>query len=322
MQSYYVESLVAEAITLDVRGREGLRLEGVGDRQQVWAYVAEQPGFVRLWTRGDIAVYSDSGYTVRIATPPNGGASQAARDADVIRVMTANALAPGWKQRWFGGSIRNLGAAGGYWQPISDGAHWPFGMPTVVTTTIGIEISYDFEAAGIGTVIVSPDETLSVNGWSAGATVEKSMCRIKLGRKKTIADHITWNGTAWTSAGGVFTPTWSTASGGMLVLKHEKIFGQGYSVTPRGYDVEAVIATAGASDPATETRIQLHTRATGAQIATTAEIPANTRVYVSRTDAVPALGGAINPQSAPDQTELPDSNIWILGVHHTGPRPS
>ncbi|WNY15155.1 hypothetical protein SEA_MACGULLY_51 [Rhodococcus phage MacGully] len=231
-------------------------------------------------------------------------------------------FAPGWKQRWFLGAIRNLGASGGYWQPISDAAHWPQGMPTVTTTTVGIEVNYDFMAAGIGTVIVSPDETMSAAGWAAGASVARDKCTIKLGRKKTIADHVTWNGTAWTSASGVFTPTWSTANGGMLVLKHEKMFGHGYSVTPRGYDVEAVIATAGATDPATETRIQLHSRATGAQIATTAEIPANTRVYVSRTDALATNGGQINPQSAPDQTELPDSNLWILGVHHTAPRPA
>lgn len=229
-------------------------------------------------------------------------------------------FSPGWKQRWFGGAIRNLGAAGGYWQPIDDGAHWPFGIPQVVTTTVGIEVYYDFQAAGIGTVIVSPDETMSTAGWSAGASVEGDRCTLRLGRNKTIADHVTWDGSKWTSATNVFTPTWSTSGGGMLVLKHEKVYGHSYSVLPRGYDVIPVMSTSGAADPFVETRLQLFNRTTGAQIAAAADIPANTRIYVTRSDAV-AGNGSINPQTAPDQTELPNSNIWLLGVHHTAPRP-
>lgn len=231
-----------------------------------------------------------------------------------------SALAPGWKQRWFGGAIRNLGAAGGYWQPIDDGAHWPFGMPTVVTTTVGIEINYDFEGAGIGTVLVSPDETMAAHGWMAGASVEKSKATLKLARHKTIADHLTWNGTTWTSAGGGMSASWSTTGGGQLIVTHEKMYGQGISITTRGREVSAVVSSSGASDPSIETRIQLFNTTTGAQIATSAEIPASTRVYVSRMDSFP--GGAINPQSAPDQTALPNSNFWIFGVHHSGPRPA
>lgn len=231
----------------------------------------------------------------------------------------APVLAPGWKQRWFGGAIRNLGAAGGYWQPISDGAHWPWGMPTVTTTTVGIEISYDFEAAGIGTVLVSPDETMAAHGWTAGASVERGKATLKLARHKTIADHLTWNGTAWTSGAGVMSATWSTTGGGQVIVSHEKMYGHGYSITTRGREVQAVVSTSGPADVGVETRIQLFNAATGAQIATAAEIPANTRLHISRMDAFP--GGAINPQSAPDQTALPNSNFWLLGVHHTGPRP-
>ena len=232
-------------------------------------------------------------------------------------------LAPGWRQRSFGGAIRNLGSAGGYWQPISDGAHWPWGIDRVETTTVGIDIYYQFdlEVAGIGTVIVSPDETLSSEGWKAGASVEREKCTLKLSRHKTISDQITWNGTAWTvtAKSGFTSATWSTSGGGQLVLQHEKMFGHGYSVTTRGREADAVISTSGASNPQIETRIQLFNPTTGAQIATTAEIPANLRVYVSRMDSFP--GGSINPQSAPDQTELPNSNLWLFGVHHVAPRP-
>lgn len=229
-------------------------------------------------------------------------------------------LAPGWQQRWFGGAIRNLGAAGGYWKLIDDGAHWPFGVARVETTTVGIDLYYDFEAAGIGTVLVGTDETMQGAGWTAGASVFKDKCTIKIGRRKTIGDHVTWDGSKFTSSAGVFTPTWSPSGGGMLVLTHERMFGFGYSVTPMDVATDAVIGS-GTTQPATETRVKLINRATGAQIATTAEIPTGTRVYVSRTDALSANQGQLNPQSAPDQTELPDSNLWFLGVHHTGPRP-
>lgn len=242
---------------------------------------------------------------------------------DRIRQLggAGSSLAPGWEQRWFGGAIRNVGQAGGYWQPIDDGAHWPFGVPQVVTTTVGIEIYYDFQAMGIGTVIVSPDETMSAAGWLAGASVEGDKCTLKLARHRTIADQLTWDGAKWTSTAGVFGASWSTSGGGQLILTHERMFGHSYSVTPRGGEVIPVISSSGPANPFIETRIQLFNRATGAQIATTAEIPANTRVYVSRMDTYPNNNG-INPQSAPDQTELPFSNIWILGVHHTGPRPA
>ena len=232
--------------------------------------------------------------------------------------------APGWKQRWFGGAIRNLGSAGGYWQPIDDGAHWPWGIDRVETTTVGIDIYYDFdlEAAGIGTVIVSPDETLSSHNWVAGASVEREKCTLKLSRHRTISDQPTWDGTQWnlTPKSGFTSATWSTSSGGQLILLHDRMFGHGYSVNVRGRAVEAVISDSGASNPGVETRIKLYNRETDAQIATEAEIPANTRIYVSRMDSFP--GGAINPQSAPDQVELPNSNIWLMGVHHVGPRPA
>lgn len=230
------------------------------------------------------------------------------------------ALAPGWEQHWFGGSIRNLGAAGGYWQPIDDGAHWPFGMPTVVTTTVGIEINYDFEAVGIGTVLVSTDETLSSHGWMAGASVEKTKATLKLSRHKTIGDRLTWDGTKWVSNGGGMTATFSTSGGGQVIITHEKMFGQAKSVSAEGRVVDAVFSTSNPADPAVETRVQLFDVATNTQIATAAAIPTNTRINVVRADSFP--GGAINPQSAPDQAALPNSNLWIFGVHHVGPRPS
>lgn len=239
---------------------------------------------------------------------------------DALEKVSAKLDYPG-AFRTFGGSIRNMGAANGYWQPIDDAAHWPWGIASVTTTTVGIEIAYNFTASGIGTVIAVPDETLAADGWSMGASVEKDKCTLKLGRQKTIGDHVTWDGTKWTSSAGVYTATWSTANGGMLVLKHTRMFGQAMSISPRGYGVAAVNSTSGPSDPATETRLELYHRETGARIATTAEIPANSRVTVSRTDSV-AGGGSINPQSAPDQIELPNSNIWLYGVHYLGPRPT
>ncbi|MBM4707936.1 hypothetical protein GS982_01280 [Rhodococcus hoagii] len=236
-----------------------------------------------------------------------------------VDAMGTGSLAPGWRQRWFGGAIRNLGATGGYWQPISDGAHWPFGMPTVTTTTVGIEVNYDFEGAGIGTVLVSPDETMAAHNWVAGASVEKNKATLKIARHKTVADHLTWDGTKWNSGGGGMTGTWSTAGGGALHVTHEKMYGQGISFSVEGGVVKAKMSTARTSSPDTEVRIQLYREDTNALIATTAEIPNGTRIWVTRMDAFP--GGAINPQSAPDQTALPNSNFWLLGVHHTAPRP-
>ncbi|ADD80895.1 tail fiber protein [Rhodococcus phage ReqiPepy6] len=241
-------------------------------------------------------------------------------DENALKNNFTPALAPGWSQRWFGGAIRNLGSAGGYWQPIDDGAHWPFGMPSVVTTTVGIEVNYDFEAAGIGTVIVSPDETLSTQGWSAGASVEKNKATLKIGRNKTIADRLTWNGTSWVSLYGVASVSWDTSGGGQMIVSHEKMLGQSYSVSAAGGVVDAVLSTSGPNDPGTKTHIQLFDKTTNAQITTNAAVPNNTRVYISRTDAF--ANGSINPQSAPDQTELPNSNLWIFGVHHTAPRPN
>lgn len=226
------------------------------------------------------------------------------------------ALAPGWEQQWFGGALRNYGASGGYWKTIDDGAHWPWNISQVKTNTLSIDVYYDFETAGIGTVLVSPDETLSAHGWKAGASVEGDKCSIKLNRHRTIADQIRYDGSAWVSTTRMMAPVWSSSGGGQLILTHPRVYGHSYSIVSRGRLI-ANMSASGAADPGIETRVVFYDpAAAGAQVAAPST---DMRVYVTRSDA--NNGAAINPQAAPDQVELPNSNIWILGVQHTGPRP-
>lgn len=213
------------------------------------------------------------------------------------------------------GALRNDGAAGGYWQPISDGAHRPSFIDSVVTDSQKITIYYNSLGAHgkIGTLLATTDETLAQNGFFVGSSVSSVSAELKLSQvPRPAADHISWSGSAWVSADGVFQSSWSA---GVLTLTHPTV-----KVAPEDRLNVSVVARAGATaaysamisaagSAVDATTVKIEFRDFAGNLVTTPD--ANMRAYVSH-------GGgrtvALDPRLV-DTTAYPWSNIWLFGVH-------
>lgn len=221
----------------------------------------------------------------------------------------------GQRYRVLLGAIRNYGSAQGYWQPVDDAAHNPAGFESITTSSTEIVVDYDFNGTGIGTVLVTTDETMSAERYFAGATVAANECRIKLSRAKEIRDYVSFTGvvagtnpTGFTSVNGVYTPVSYTA--GVLTLNHATIYSRAGDpvITPRG-NCRPVISSAGSPATATQTKVELWNPATN--VLMTAGDPSH-KFYLSRADE---SGFTLNPQSAIDVASFPNHNLWLWGVH-------
>lgn len=75
-------------------------------------------------------------------------------------------------------ALRNDGAG---WYALSDSEHEPLGLAGVETHPTYIVALYNFKAARVHALIVSPDETLAALGYSAGASVGLSSALVRIG---------------------------------------------------------------------------------------------------------------------------------------------
>lgn len=207
------------------------------------------------------------------------------------------------------GVIRNSGAG---WQLISDTGHEPVGIDSIETTSTSITVNYAGAAASkVGTFIVDEDETLSAQGFSAGASVAADKAVISLSRTvPSYSDYVAYSAGAWVSANGVFDATWDTANS-VLTLSHPAISGNGLNVSLASRPgttgilytpVVAVSATTGSTFVAIEFRDQ-----TGAKVTAP---DTNMRVFVTH-------GGGHNTSIDPTTvttTTYPNHNLWLLGL--------
>jgi hypothetical protein len=228
------------------------------------------------------------------------------RDADGRLVIDGSFVTgkPGQKYRTLLGSIRNIGSPN-YWQLISDSAHIPSGIASVVSTDTDITINYDFEASAIGSVIAVPDETMASQGWTVGASVSKTACVLKLGRTRTISGYVSHDGTSWSTVGDISNPVFSA---GVLTVDHSKVIGTNTNVAVSGRgSIRAGITTGG--NPATETQTKIEFYDNAGAVITTAG--ATLKAFVSRFDRPATL----NHRTFIDTTTDPLHNIWLFGIH-------
>ena len=68
----------------------------------------------------------------------------------------------------------------GSWYAINDQGHSPIGVDSITEDNVKITIYYDFEASKVHTFNVTPDETFSGLGVTAGASVDLTKVRIYL----------------------------------------------------------------------------------------------------------------------------------------------
>lgn len=77
------------------------------------------------------------------------------------------------------GVLRNDGKG---WYALNDDAHKPVNISAVESDWKMITVKFPFAAKAIHTFVVSSDETLTVQGVTAGASVASDEARLKLGR--------------------------------------------------------------------------------------------------------------------------------------------
>jgi hypothetical protein len=240
---------------------------------------------------------------------------QMAQSVDAALTAGAAPVAPppfrgktGQRYRTLLGTIRNYGAGGGYWQPVDDAAHNPTGFESVTTSATDILVDYDFDGSGIGTVLVTTDETMAAERYFVGASVAANQCNIKLHRAKEIRDYISYSGTAWTTANGQYTGM--TYAAGVLTLNHATIYSRAGDpvITARG-NCRPVISSQGSPATATQTKVEFWNPATNVLLTAP---DTSMKFYLSRADE---SGATINPQTCIDTTSFPNHNLWIWGVH-------
>lgn len=218
--------------------------------------------------------------------------------------------ADGGRYRVVAGVLRNAGSG---WAPIDDIDHHPMNMGAVTySADSGGQIIIDYTAIGatkVVSLVVTPDETLARAGFFAGASVTQQNATIRLARQfPEYADQVSYNGTAWVSALGVFTGL-SFASGVLTVTHPDLALGTDQvpqldiSLVGRGGTYVPNVGAAGL----TSTAFPVEFRDWAGALVTTPNT--NMRAYLKR-------GGGLRPvdPAAVTTAQFPASNLWVFGV--------
>jgi len=197
------------------------------------------------------------------------------------------------------GVIRNDGSPN-YWQPIDDSGHAPVNVDSVSTSTTAITVDYtSVAAAKVVTFVVGADDTLAVRGYVAGSSVGLTSAVITLTMTKAYADYVYYDGAAWQTTSGVFTPTFSA---GVLTCTHPAIPAANVldtQVTGRG---TLIPSSHGVSSTAAIVRFHDYS----GTLQTTAST--DMKAFVRH-----GSNGIADPQQV-DTTLYPGSNLWFIGV--------
>lgn len=203
------------------------------------------------------------------------------------------------------GTIRNSGSPD-YWQPINDAGHEPCNVDSVNTTTSAIEINFgSLNATKILTFVVSPDETLAGAGFTVGASVALNKATLYLRRTTGYADYVSWDGSQFVSANGVFTTAWDGATG-ILTLTHPTLATSDpthlydVSVTGRG---DSLASSHGVTATTALVRFFDYSGALLTSPATNTH-----RVFVRH-----GANGPADPQQV-STAAYPNSNLWFFGI--------
>lgn len=208
------------------------------------------------------------------------------------------------KYRTISGVIRSTGTD---FAAISDAAHAPVGISTVVADGTKIRVTYDFVGANVTSLVCGVDETYAQRGFICGASVTANYADITLVKMGGVADYVYYNGTVWVSHTGAFSSLVYTA--GSLVLTHPNVYGNtaGAAGSPLSGSVTArdgsYIAGFGGGHTSSTTVIQFRDY-TGALITTPTT---NMKAYVTRS-------GPMDIAPNGPLANVSGANIWIHGV--------
>lgn len=204
-----------------------------------------------------------------------------------------------------GGTIRNTGSG---WAFINDANHRPSNLVTISQSSTGITVDYAATGSKVVSLMAVPDETFASTGLRVGASVGLGNSVISLYAEPAdrISDYVEYNGSAWTSANGVFTGL-SYNGAGVLTLTHESIGTakhSGIALTDRG----TAHAEAGALTDTTA-QVVFYTGSFGSLTATTTANTNQHKVYVTRYGRRASV-----PAADPSTVVSALGNIWIIGL--------
>jgi len=208
------------------------------------------------------------------------------------------------------GTVRSID--GTSWVTIEDASHRSQNVDTVTIDATGIFINYPaLNAKRVVSFVAGVDETLAINGFSCGSSVALTNARIELHHYKSVADYVSYSGSAWTSTGGVFTSPNFTA--GVLTLSHASVgigslanSGSGGSVTPRGGAARAVFSAAGSAVTHQNTKIEFYDNAGTLLTAPTTDM----KFFLERSSSSPLRV----PPAEVHEGRYTNSNIWFMGI--------
>ncbi|ADL00542.1 hypothetical protein [Brevundimonas subvibrioides] len=201
------------------------------------------------------------------------------------------------------GVIKNAGSG---WELIINATHTEMNVDSVSSLSGEIVINYaTLGAVKVISFVAGPDEVLAQAGLTVGATVTPTAATLRMARAdQTIADYISYSGSAFTSLLNKFTI--GTFTSGNLTLTHANTGNVVGSVTSRSDVLDAGFSSAGSSIAPAQTILSFFDRATGVKQTT-----ASTEMKAALTRTLP--GGIITAPEISD-SNYPGSNIWFVGV--------
>lgn len=208
---------------------------------------------------------------------------------------------PGVKYKIVAGTIRNVA---GTWALV-DGAHTGINVQAVSSDANFVYIDYDsIGATSVVSFVVGPDETLAGEGFVTGSSVALTRASISLRKTTPYADYVSYNGTSWVSANGVFTGLTYTAGALSLTHKAFPVEAGGtqfwdVGVTGRG---DSLASSHGATASTCLVRFYNY----GGTLLTTAAT--TMKAFVTH-----GMSGNADPREV--TTALyPNSNLWFIGI--------
>jgi hypothetical protein len=197
------------------------------------------------------------------------------------------------------GVIRNDGVG---WYAIDNATHVPLNVDGVSNDLDSVDIDYtSLNVTKVISFLTGPDETLVKRGIDVGASVGIDKAYLTLSSSRPYADYVSYNGTSWVSAKGVFTLSYNSTTGVLTAAHPEIPSSQVYEVNVTGRG-ELLACSRGVGTTSMLVSWKDYAGATQTTPST------NMRAFISH-----GASGPLDPSQV-DTVLYPSSNIWFRGI--------
>lgn len=263
------------------------------------AMVANQ-AFALRWDKASASWFPNSGGAGGLTDAQNASvaASFAANGGVVSPFIAAN---DGRRYAVVACVLRNINDGGG-WRVIADSVHGNINVSSVTNDTSVIVVNWaGLSVKKVISFVACPDDTYAKAGYFFGSSVGVNAANISIRKQRSVADYVSYNGSAFVSnTVGVFTQTSYTS--GVLTLSHASVNVSSDGIIASLVQRDGTYVAHLGSAAATSTQVKFYDWA--GTLITVAD--ANMKFYLNR--------GQYSGAEDPSLTYLTSANVWCYGV--------